>query len=102
MRSQWRFVGLLLLLALGGACDNVAPLQIEEQTYELMVVGSSVGRLDVYNVWDVYEEGVGDRFLFCETVPGLLLHPTSAPWQFSIRVQILRAGTTEPHPFGEE
>jgi hypothetical protein len=97
MRSQWRFVGLLLLLALGGGCDNVAPLQIEEQTYELRVVGTSVGRIPALNVFDLYEDGIGERSLFCVTpVPAVTLLPTSVPWRYSIQIEILRAGETEP------
>ena len=67
MRSQWRFVGLLLLLALAGGCDTIAPLQIEEQTYQLQIVGTSTGSIPVYAVYDMYEDGVGERFLFCQT-----------------------------------
>ena len=96
MRSQWRFVGLLLLLAVAGGCDTIAPLQIEEQTYELQIVGTSVGPIPVYQIYDMYEEGVGDYFLFCETAPGLQFTPSSAPWNFSVQIEILRAGETEP------
>jgi len=95
MRSQWRFVGLLLLLALGGACDNIAPLQIEEQIYELQITGTSAGPIRAYAVFDMYEEGVGDYYLFCQTIPQLLT-TKSVPWNFSIQIEILRSGETEP------
>ena len=35
MRSSWRLVGLLSLLALAGGCDTTQPLQLSEQTIEL-------------------------------------------------------------------
>lgn len=110
MRSSWRLVGLLSLLALAGGCDTTQPLEFTEQSFELVAYGvaSSVNK---YAVWDMYEDGdpLADPpvppngqydpgeplYLYCEDT-GEVTTPLSAPFPFKVQISILRAGELEP------
>ncbi len=96
MRTPLRFVGIVLLLALGGGCDTTQPLQIGTETYQLLITSepsSSPPSVPFYNVYYMVEDGVPDQvYLFC-TNP-VLLRTQTVPWNFSVTVEILRAGET--------
>jgi len=89
------------LVALSGACDSTQPLQVEEQSLALSF--QAVNAITkTFNVWDVFEDNNGDElpdngmtYLWCETVPpNQNLPPATVPWNFSVRIKILRAGET--------
>jgi hypothetical protein len=96
MRTPLRFLGIVLLLALGGGCDTTQPLQIDVASYQLEIRTLSQNRLPFYNVYYMVEDGVPDQvYLFCVEA-GVEGAPTSIPWNFSATVEILRAGETVP------
>jgi hypothetical protein len=97
-------LGLLALAALVAAgCDSDSPLSVETQTAELSIraIGAQVNE---YQVWDLVEDsdgipggddvngdGVdGDITLWCRSAG--LGSPTSVPWGFSVKVQVIRDG----------
>jgi hypothetical protein len=87
-----------LLLVFAGGCDSIAPLQIEEQSYLLEVIGTGAGYVPVYWVYDVWEEGVGETSLFCITPTppnATTVRTNSVPWEYSLQIEILRAGEIE-------
>jgi hypothetical protein len=93
MRTPLRFLGIVLLLALGGGCDTTQPLQIDSETYQLEITGESQVRIPFYNVYYMVEDGVPDQvYLFCTDPVDLLAD--SVPWNFSLTVEVLRNGET--------
>lgn len=101
MRTPLRFLGIVLLLALGGGCDTTQPLQIGTQTYQLLITGepsNAPPRVPFYNVYYMVEDGVPDQvYLFCTNPVDLAVE--SVPWNFSVTVEILRAGETVMEEF---
>ena len=111
MRSAWRLVGLLSLLALAGGCDTTQPLEFTEQSFELVAYGVA-SSVNTYAVWDMYEDGdpLADPpippngqydpgeplYLYCENTGQETITALSAPFPFKIQISILRAGETEP------
>ena len=102
MRSAWRLVGLLSLLALVGGCDTTQPLQLTEQPFEFEVRGVTAS-INSYAVWDMYEDlnGNGQHdadeqlYLFCQDTGVVTIAPFSAPFPFTVELSVLRAGETE-------
>lgn len=102
MQSPGKLIGLLLFAALAGGCDTTQPLQLDEQTYELRFEGRGAS-VPTYDVWDMYEDENGNgepdpgepMQLFCvdQSAPDSI-SPTSAPFRFTLKVTILRAGQT--------
>jgi hypothetical protein len=85
----------VLLLALAAGCETTQPLQIDEETYELQLLCDPNDRLPAYDVWAMTEDGVPEVvYLFCESAGEFEVE--SIPWNFSIEVEILRAGATAP------
>jgi hypothetical protein len=104
MRAFGGLALLAALLAIGG-CDKSQPLLVGEQTVAVTFDGVSA-TTPQYNVWDIFEDndldGVpdGDTYLWCEIVvfpfpedPNL--SPISAPWNFSVQISVIKAGTTQ-------
>jgi len=95
-------MGVLLFAALLSGCDTTQPLQLDEQTYELQFDGRGAS-VPTYDVWDQYEDQNGNgepdpgepMQLFCsdQSAPDSI-NPTSAPFTFTVKVSILRAGQT--------
>lgn len=102
MRSAWRLVGLLSLLALAGGCDTTQPLQLDQQPFEFEVRGVTAS-VNTYAVWDMYEDlndnGQYDAdeplSLYCEDTGEVTISAFSAPFPFTIEISVLRAGQTE-------
>jgi hypothetical protein len=93
MRTPLRFLGIVLLLALGGGCDTTQPLQIDLESYQLEIIGESQSTLAFYNVYYMVEDGVPDQvYLFCRQAT--VLRVDSVPWNFSVQVEVLRNGET--------
>ena len=101
MRFARRLAVLPLLVALTASCDSTQPLQLEEQTAQLSF--KAVGALtQTFEVWDVFEDNDGDElpddgqtYVWCEN-SFATLPPSTVAWNFSVDVQILRAGETVP------
>jgi len=105
MRSSWKLTGLLLLVALTGACDSTQPQQVGQQSLELRVIGVGA-QMPSYFVYQFYEDlppynqqqdPGEDLYLFCKDAAGFQdISPQSVPWNYSLEVSILRAGETAP------
>lgn len=96
------------VLAMTG-CDKSDPLLVGEQT--IAVTFKGIGNSPQYNVWDMHEDsdmdgepddtdgdGDPDQWLWCEALQGLpadpTMRPSSLPWNFSVQISVIRAGTT--------
>jgi hypothetical protein len=99
-------LGLLVLLAaLAPGCDSDDPLRVTDQNADLEITANNA-EVSSYKTWQLYEDSdldgtpddvngdgeEGDLSLWCEDVgPGF---PFSVPWTFSVRVAVIRNGTT--------
>ncbi len=109
MRFATRLVSVLLVAACLVGCDRAQIAQLESQiaTISIAVVGTDA---ELLNVWDLIEDsdldGVADDpgmvYLFCEAIvlPGSPPPPprtisVEPPWNHSLRISVLRAGSTE-------
>lgn len=107
MRLARRLTGSLLFVVLFGACDSTQPLQVEGQSLALSF-GAVNALTKTFDVWDVYEDGDGNEqpddgqtYLWCQPAqnspPGPVppsIPPSTVPWNFSVRIRVLRAGET--------
>jgi len=110
MRFAARLAGVVLLTVGLVGCDSTQIAQLDSQlaTISVSVVGTDA---ELFNVWDLQETtdidgtpGPDDPnvYLFCETitagsppVPTPRLVSVTPPWNFSVRISILRADGTE-------
>lgn len=104
MRTLACLGGMLLAAALCAGCETTQPDELLQQTGQIEVSASNAV-VDVYNVWDLFEDSNGDGqpddvpgpdfTLWCEG-PVATAGAVSLPWPFSIEISILRAGQTVP------
>ena len=55
MRATWKLAGVLLCAVLAAGCETTQPLQLDEQTFEVMVEAVGAGANSA-NVWDMYRD----------------------------------------------
>jgi len=105
MRSSWMLFGVVAFLAVAAGCETTQPLQLSEQHFEFRVEGLGASTTSQY-VWNMYEDlndnGVQDpeevTYYYCQRLGSEALPPTSVPFEYTIQVTLLRAGTTEWEP----
>ncbi|HKQ61344.1 MAG TPA: hypothetical protein VJS92_08620 [Candidatus Polarisedimenticolaceae bacterium] len=94
MRSVGTGVVLLALVGLAG-CDTEQPLRVQSQTVAIDFFGAS-GTIRNVDAYDMTEDGnPGAQWLWCEDLGAgrTTFVPDLIPWNFALRVTILRAGT---------
>ncbi|MEE8411549.1 MAG: hypothetical protein V3S47_03535 [Acidobacteriota bacterium] len=105
MRFAARLTGVLLLTVGLAGCDKAQIAQLESQNATITI--TAVDTLaELFNVWDMIEDsdldGIPDDgvvYLFCEITTDPLSPPFTipvlVPWEHSLRISVLRAGSTE-------
>jgi hypothetical protein len=95
MRSTSLAVVFLVAVLVGG-CDSTDPLRVEVETYDVAITSSGAA-VETFHVYDMVEDGVAGQYMWCERIGpnDRALAPSSVPWYFTVRIQVLRAGTPD-------
>jgi len=104
MRNAWPTYAVVLVAAVLVAvgCDSTQPDRIESRTASVTL--NTAAKVDLYDCFEVWQDtnnpqdGVPDvntGFLTCEpTPPAPFKAIRSIPWRYSLRISVIRRGTT--------
>jgi len=106
MRFAARLAPVVLLAVSLAGCDKAQIAQLQSQTVTVSMTATNTDAW-LFNVWDLIDDVNKDNVpddgmvhLFCESVPVTIGQPPRkipvvAPWQYSLRVSVLRADSNE-------